>query len=271
VDAGLVSGIRIYRDEDHIGIRYRDGTEFFLSRDGGSIWGTWPDALTLEDTATYLLGPIFNILLRLRGTLSLHGSAVRIGDVAAVFVGPQGAGKSTTAAIFATAGHSVLTDDIAAIEDAGGVYRILPSYPRVRLWPESVELLFGASDRLPLLTPTWDKRYLELGSDTHKFQSEPVPLAAIYILDRDEGGSRSPEITAISPREALITLIGNMHANYILDEVAPDRTFACLQRIIASTPVRRLMRADRLGTLSDLRDIVVADVESLPIGAMQHV
>jgi hypothetical protein len=203
--------------------------------------------------------------------LSLHGSAVKIDGVAAVFVGPQGAGKSTTAAIFATMGHPVLTDDIAAMEDVGGIYHILPSYPRVRLWPTSVELLFGASDRLPLLTPTWDKRYLELGSHTHKFQSEPIPLGAIYILARDEDETASPEISEVSKRDAFLALIGNLHANYVLDEVAPDRTFACLQKIIATTPVRQLMRGDRPGTLSDLRDLVVADMQALSLERMHRV
>src|SRR5262249_53161297 len=40
-------------------LRYYDGTEFFLSESGNEIWATWPENLTLEDTATYLLGPIF--------------------------------------------------------------------------------------------------------------------------------------------------------------------------------------------------------------------
>jgi len=108
-DPSSTSRVTVWTDKDFIRIVFEDGTEFFVNRSGTEIWATWPDSLTLEDTATYLLGPIFSIVLRLRGTISLHASAVRIGDVAVAFIGPQGAGKSTTAAFFATAGHSVLT------------------------------------------------------------------------------------------------------------------------------------------------------------------
>ena len=49
------------------------------------------------------LGPVFAFVLRLRGAVTFHASAVRIGDAVA-FLGPQGAGKSTTAAALALRG-----------------------------------------------------------------------------------------------------------------------------------------------------------------------
>src|ERR1700738_3697620 len=56
----------------HFHLVYGDGTEFLVDRLGTQIWATWPDELTLEDTATYLLGPVLGFVLRLRDITCLH-------------------------------------------------------------------------------------------------------------------------------------------------------------------------------------------------------
>jgi hypothetical protein len=46
--------------------RYTDGTEFLIDNDAANLWAVWPEELTIEDTATYLLGPIMGFVLLLR-------------------------------------------------------------------------------------------------------------------------------------------------------------------------------------------------------------
>ena len=161
---------------------YSDGTEFIVDRGGSEVWATWPGSSTLEDTATYLLGPVLGFVLRLRGITCLHASAVAIGDRAIAMLGPASAGKSTVAAAFCRMGHPVLADDIVALSERDDVFQVQPAYPQLRLWPESVALLYGAADALPRLTPTWDKRALDLTRNGCRFQQQPLPLAAIYVL-----------------------------------------------------------------------------------------
>lgn len=264
-DESCESWVTVWTHKDFFRLRYTDGTEFFIDRTGAQIWATWPRELTLADTATYLLGPIMNVVLRLRGTISLHASAVRIGDVAVAFVGPEGAGKSTTAASFSKAGYPVLTDDIAAIADGGQTFQIIPAYPRIRLWPESVEMLFGSVDALPRLTPGWEKRYLQLDSVYHRFESEPVPLAAIYFLHPRSADLSTPAIDEEPKRDAMVKLIGNIGGNYILDHVAPATSFDLLQRLAHSVPLRRLVPRSDPDYLAQLRDLVVADVSRLQV------
>lgn len=256
------SWVTIWKHDHYIQLRYVDQTEFFIAKDGAEVWATWPGDLTLADTATYLLGPIMNIVLRLRGTLALHASAVRIGNVAVTFVGPEGAGKSTTAASFALAGYPVLTDDIAAIDDGGHSFQIKPAYPRIRMWPSSVQLLFGSGEALPRLTPGWEKRYLQLENKYHHFQSEPVPLAAIYFLQPRSTDVCTP-IADEPEREGMIKLIGNIGANYLLDLVEPASSFDLLQRMARFVPLRRLTPSSGPSSLSQLRGAVVKDVQLL--------
>lgn len=125
----------------HFRLRYSDGTEFLVNRSGTKIWAVWPATLSLEDTATYLLGPVMGFVLLLRGAFSLHASAVVVEGQAVALLGAAGAGKSTAAAAFARLGYPVLTEDVTALADRGDRFLAQPGYPLIRLWPEAVNIL----------------------------------------------------------------------------------------------------------------------------------
>ena len=121
-------------DGEYFNLRYADGTEFLVHKLGSKIWAIWPPAeLTLEDTATYLLGPIMGFVLLLRGHVCLHASAVVIADQAIALLGPAGAGKSTTAAAFAEVGYGILAEDVLTFDEKEGHYYVRSAYPYIRL------------------------------------------------------------------------------------------------------------------------------------------
>ncbi len=152
-------------DGSFLRIVYSDHTEFWLDKALKRVWATWPSGSSLEDTLCYLLGPVFGLLLRLQGRVCLHASAVEINGESVVFVGCEGAGKSTTAAAFARLGSPVLSDDIVVLHEEQGRFHVLPAYPRVNLWPSSVKLLYGSENALPLIATGWEKRFLALGKE----------------------------------------------------------------------------------------------------------
>ncbi len=154
---------------------YEDGIQFWLDQLRENIWATWPDHLPLENMTSYLLGPVLGLLLRLRGVTCLHASAVAIEDRAVAFVGPPGAGKSTTAAACSKMGYAVLSDDISALEERDGLFYLVAAYPQLRLWPESVKLLYGRTEALPRFNPEWDKRRLGLGDPGACFENRTFP------------------------------------------------------------------------------------------------
>ena len=228
-------------EADEFELRYSDGTKFSVDGLGTSVRATWLDVATIDDMATYLLGPVMGFVLLLRGIHSLHASAVAVGGQAIALVGPAGAGKSTTAAAFATLGYRVLSDDVAALAPRGGDFYVQPAYPCIRLWPEAVEALFGVPDALPLLTPNWDKRYLDLDNGSHQFQLDPLPLAAVYVFGERSADSAAPRVEAMSPNDALIALTGNAYVPYLKDKAARAQEFELLRQIVASIPVRRVI------------------------------
>jgi hypothetical protein len=249
--------------------RYSDGIEFVIDRQGTRIWGRQPEQAAGEDVAWYLLGPIVGFVLRLRGVMCLHASAVAVGGRALALMGSQGAGKSTTAAIFARWGYPVLADDVLAVREQGAAILAYPASPALDLWPEAVQYLYGSPDALPRLTPVesidpaYDKRCLDLTADGYHFQSEPLPLGAIYILTspRRPGG---PRLEPLEGGKGMIALARNTYRADLLDKQMQLQEFEALGRLAANIPLRQVTSSADPAYFLRLGEIILEDFQALP-------
>jgi hypothetical protein len=265
-DAGHV--LRVTRnDAGDFRFVYTDGTQFVIAADGTSVTASWPPELTLEDTSEYLLGPVIGFALRRRGVVCLHASAVAVDDACFAILAPAGHGKSTTAAACARLGLPVLTDDVLALSYRDGRFWVLPSYPRVRLWPEAVAGLFGTADALPRLTPeneSWHKRYLDLRAPGYGFQSDPLPLRCVYLPARDECATLSFE--TLKRPQALVQLLGNVYSLSRPELRQRAREFDFLERMARSIPVKRLRGWYGMDHVTDRCRALVQDCLTAPRG-----
>jgi hypothetical protein len=256
--------LRIWRSAETALLRivYSDGTQFWVDRNRKNLWATWPEESSLEETSTYLLGPILGLLLRLRGLTCLHASAVAIERRCVAFVGPEGAGKSTTAAAFVQRGYGVLSDDIVALVDRDDSFQVLPAYPHINLWPDSINALYGSPEALPRFVPDWEKRRLGLGGQGARFENRPLRLGAVYVL-----GERRPEpapyVERVGAQEALISLVGNTYANKILDRELRAREFEVLGRLVSTVRVRRVHPHADAMRLEELCKVIQEDLAEL--------
>jgi hypothetical protein len=256
--------LRIWKTADsrYLRLAYFDGSQFWLDREGTEVWATWPANLTLEDAATYLLGPVLGLLLRLRGVTCLHASAVAFGDNAVAFVGSEGAGKSTTAAALAQRGHAILSDDVVALAERNGSFFVHPAYPYLCLWPESVESLYGSAEALPQFSANYEKRFLSLGKQELRFAEQPLPLAAIYILG-ERRGEPAPLVEGLTPQRAFLGLVANTFATNTLDSSMRAKEFEILARVVSSVPIRVLCAHHDASRLPDLCDLLNKEAQSL--------
>jgi len=243
-------------------MQYEDATQFWLDQSCENIWATWPDRSPFENMTSYLLGPVLGLLLRLRGVICLHASAVSIEGRAIAFVGPPGAGKSTTAAACSKKGHAVLADDIVAMEERDESFYALASHPELRLWPESVKLLYGHAEALQRLNPEWDKRRLWLGDLGVRFEHRTLPLGAIYILG-DCRPAHAPYVEPLESREALLSLVAETYANKILDRDLRAREFETLRPLVVSVPMHRLFAHSDPPRIQNLCTVIETDLAAL--------
>jgi hypothetical protein len=247
----------------YFGFFYADGARFAIDRGGREIWADWPDGYTLEDACTYLVGPVLAFALRLRGATCLHASAIEVDGQAIALVGAPGAGKSTTAAVFALAGFPVLSDDIVVLSETNGRLFVQPGYPRVNVWPDSARALAGSEAALPLITPTWGKHFLPLGQNGLRFAGSPLPLGAVYLLAERQPELAAPLVEEISGSEAMVTLAANTYQNYLLDAEMRRKDFELFERLAKALPVRRIRRPDDISALDASCEAIAADARRM--------
>lgn len=220
-------------------LAYSNGMQFWMDEQARELWAVWPEDSSLNDAATYLLGPVLGLLLRLRGTVCLHASAVACDDGALVFVGPPGAGKSTTAAILAQNGHAILADDIVALAEVAGRILVLPAFPFLCLWPDSAQMLCGSADSLPRFVESWEKRCLSADGRGLAFEPRALPLAGIFVLG-ERTANPVPSTSLLSPQTALVDLLSNSYAGRLLPTELRGKEFSFLARLITNIPIRAI-------------------------------
>jgi hypothetical protein len=262
VDSAGTPALKVSSVGNLLRLDYFDGTTFWLDDQGTQIWVTWPENLTIEDTATYLLGPVLGLLLRLRGVVCLHASAVSFGDYTVALMGPEGAGKSTTAAALARQGCGIVSDDVVALTEVGGVFHVQPAYPYLSLWPESVQSIYGNPDVLPRFSRNYEKRCLSLSKQKLRFEHRCLPLRAIYLL-----GVRRPDpaptFQQMAPQKSLLALVANTFATNMLDAEMRAQEFATLGRLIRSTEVCEVFAHQDSERLPELGRMLWAESERI--------
>lgn len=134
---------------------------------------------TPEKIRLFLLGSTMGALLYQRGLFPLHGSAVETPWGAMIFVGVQGAGKSTLAAEFHRQGYRLLSDDVCAVEHSPSGLCILPALAQIRLCADAYQRLgTPQGSRFDV-----DKYVVPMGE---RYCPDPVPLRAIHVLADDD-------------------------------------------------------------------------------------
>lgn len=201
-----------------------------------------------EDTLRLpLLGICIGTLLHQRRILTLHASAVEIEGRAVAFIGWKGTGKSTTAAALLTRGHTLLTDDVLALDLAQSVARVRPAFPQLKLAPSAIEALGDDLPEIPADLPPHTKRLVRTAPAS---ATESVPLQRIYAIVDGESFACEP----LTHREAFLTVLSQTYAaRFVGTEGTRGWHFEALSRLLQRVPVyvlRRPRRLDQLGALA---------------------
>jgi hypothetical protein len=256
--AGISTRLRFSTPQGHV--------EFHLDERQGELWITHSKEDTEADLHSFFVGPALGCVLRLRGTLCLHASVVKIDDQAIAIVGRKKSGKSTSAAGLAQLGAAVLSDDMAVLNLQSNHFLVQPGYPQIRLWPQSIEAIYPATGHLPKVYSHRDKRYLPLdveGGPGGTFWPWPLVLSAIYILEESNDSQALPRIEDVPPQDKLMALIRNTFGSYVVTDENRRREFTLLAQLSKTIPIRRLVFAHDLTSLPAQSNAIVEDVRRL--------
>ena len=102
-------------------------------------------------------------------------------------LGENGAGKSTLAAGFMQRGYSILSDDVVPVDTS---LNALPGFPRIKLWQDTADKLGIDTRGLRRIRPSDEKFNYPLAE---QFQTEPLPVRWVYVLDTHDDDSIAME------------------------------------------------------------------------------
>jgi hypothetical protein len=233
-DGTLVTWVEIPHSPDHVVVfDLGDGLlvccsatgDFLIDPAAGTVTGLRRNS-SIDGWEHRLLATALPLMLAERGDLVLHASGVAASDGRGVlFCGPPGRGKSTIAAALAERGHRVIGED--------GVALTFGSEDPPVAWPGPAGVRLRRSPGGPKQT-----RPLAAGLET----TEPVPIAAVVVLDPRGQGKPRHERLAGTAGLALLTA----HTMFAGAERLP-RAFRQLARLASAVPVYRAHLPDDLG------------------------
>jgi hypothetical protein len=231
-----------------------DGSELLCDPEPGS-----------EEWTTPLLAQALPLAATLQGLEVLHASGVRMGDGplagrAALFSGPQGAGKSSLAAALVRRGATLLSDDTVAIEQCEGALLAHGG-------PALLQLREQERERLS------DQERAALGPETralgrHRFaaagacasagpaSAAPVPFGALLLLERATDGPLFERLRAVDPF-ALLACTFNLSVR------SAERLTRHLDLAVALAATQRIYRV-RVQPGVDATQLADALLERLP-------
>jgi hypothetical protein len=261
------------RQEHGFLLRYAGLADFVVDHKGTEIALAHAEAASSRETLGHLLlDQALPMVLGLRGIPTLHASTVVTSKGVCAFLGPAGAGKSTLAASFSTAGYPALGDDCLAIKEDGGFFGI-PAYPGLRLWTDSAQSLATDWSKAPAVAHYTRKRRILDGPTVEKFPARLEPLAVIYSLAREAdgngaSGTPAPAIEPLRPNEAFLQLLSASFMLDITDRWVLTRNLRFIERLLNAVPVRRLRIPNGFSSLPKVREAVLKDLGVVAFGAI---
>lgn len=261
--------LKVWRDDSLLYVRYQltgEEVDFAISLAGNHVQVRWSQNFPEDDVPAFFLGPVIGCLLRLRRVLALHAGVVAVDDKAVAFIGAKGAGKSTLISEFARQGYPILSDDVAPLFSHNSQFWVHQGYPRLRLWPATLQWLRVFHSDLPRVESIFEKRYFELSTGLAdgpwRFADEPLPLSAIYLLD-DYQVEADVSFKSIPGSNRLHLLLQNCYADYILDQQERREQFETLAKLSIHTPLYSVHRPQNLDSVGDTCAAIRQNVRNL--------
>jgi hypothetical protein len=227
------------------------GAGIFLVSDGRRILVECDSRTTAEQMRVGILGPALALALHQRGCFVLHASAVEFDGTAVAFLGGHGWGKSTMAGLLAARGHTLITDDVTAIDVRGP--DVFPSFPQLKLWPDALEALDTRADGLARVHPDLPKRALPIRTG---FAPGPLPLRRLYVLGKGDDTIIEKLGAAEMFEELTRHSYGVRFGREFLASLDPRVQFLRAAQLGRAAPIRCLRRPSTLASDAALPAII---------------
>lgn len=177
IDPVINQGV-LFQSNDHEYILRVDRVASYYVKSGNEIIVHRNQDCSIHEVSAFLIGSAFGALLHQRRMLPLHASTVLYKNKCLVFMGISGAGKTTVAASLIREGAVLVADDISVIEFNDDIPSVIPAFPAIKIWKDSLKHLHFENSDLWKVRDELEKYYLPV----EKFVTSPQPVDAIFVL-----------------------------------------------------------------------------------------
>lgn len=254
---GGIESFTYYGFPDYYLATWHGLCEFQISRDGSRIscrpWAKVP----WSDVRPFLVGRILPLALNLRGTLTLHSGAVLLPNGAIALAAKSGTGKSNMLTALACMGYRLIADDMLAVSERGVNIQVELGTSQVRLTEESLRFLRSSLPPNQKIESDSDKVRVFLREDT--IPADPMPLQAVYLLNRRPEERGDTEIKTLPPKEALLALAKNVSNLILMERPQLSQQFAAISRLVQKVPVKTLSYSSGIETLPAVCQALMED------------
>jgi hypothetical protein len=184
-----------------------DGVARYYIQDGCRITVMPEEGADEDDVLLFLMGSAMGALLHQRNVLVLHAGAIVVNGKSLIFLGPSGIGKSTLTAGLYKRGYPFLADDVCAITSINGIPVVIPGFPRLKLWTDTLTKL--KTERKGLKSIRGPQGFEKYFLPVDNAYDKPVPLRGGYGIQTAE--VKGIEIRPLKGAEKINLLIANTY------------------------------------------------------------
>ncbi len=213
-----------------------------------------------SDVRVFLLGTVLGVLCYRWGLLPLHAAGVAVKGGALLVTGDSGAGKSILVAALAARGFPLIADDLCALDFSDkAAPKILPAFPRLKLWADSATRLGIPVEGLERCRAATQKFALPFAAE--RFHAAALPPKSIVLLYREPlrarvGTQRLSGMAAVARRNQIV------YCARLGDALGyAKRIFQGFTELLNAAPLYETARSDRFDDLAALCDRATEAVE----------
>ncbi len=194
-----------------------------------------------------LRGPAISFLLLEQGFEPLHASAVTAQSRCLALAGGSGAGKSSLCAYLQQQGWRFFSDDLLPLRRARRGVLAYPGLPHLRLTEKTTKALGIRRGQ---------RRSEKLTLTQHMKHHQPVPLAGVFVLRRQEGTRGEVRLQRLMPGTAFKMLVALSRNQAQTAQWRMENQLRTLGWVSTHVPVYLLRYPSRFAAWEEIRGLL---------------
>lgn len=232
-------------------IKYSTWATFYV-KNGNEIIVEPEKNVDERDIRAFIISTIIAIIIHQRNLLPIHSSGIVYNNKAVLFAGNSGIGKSTIAlALNNMHKYKLISDDITVVTEQNSLPQIYSSFPSLKLWQDSLDMLNISKKGLQFIRKDVNKyRYFS----ENDFFSGIISPHTIFVLENSN--TNKIELTEVKGVEKFNLVRTHIFRAKMIKELYSKEHFKTLTLLLNSVICYKILRPKEINTINELSTLI---------------